>query len=752
MAYDVVGTRPVRPDGTEKVTGRAVYGADVQLPGLLHGKVLRSPHAHARIKSIDLAPALAIPGVYAAVTAADMPKVQAEGVANLGESSIEKQYMQNMILAGEKALFHGHAIAAVAAVSPHVAEEAVKAIRVEYEVLTPVIDVLEAMKEDAPLLHEGLITKSLGKPTGKVSNVAAHMQHARGDVEAAFAASDVVVEREFRTAMVHQGYIEPQTATAQVGLDGAVTIWTSTQGAFGVRAQVAEILDLPLGKIKVVPCEIGGGFGGKIQVYMEPLAVLLSRKANRPVKLTMSRAEVFQATGPTSGSVIRAKVGATRDGVITALQAQLYYEAGAFPGSPVGAGTGVIFAPYKAENVLIDGYDVVVNRPRTSAYRAPGGTNAAFASEQVVDEVARQLGMDPIEFRLKNAVRPGDQATYGPKFGAIGLVEMLQAVKESEHYNSPLTGPNRGRGVASGFWFNGGGPSSSHISFNHDGTVNLAEGSTDIGGSRASMAMIVAEELGLPYDQVKPYVADTDSVGYTDVTGGSRTTYATGLACYNAAQEAKRQLCERAARTWECSPEEVEFMPGKGVVSKSDAGKHLTVAQVAREMNRTGGPIHAVGTVNARGQAPGFAVHIADVEIDPETGKTTILRYTAFQDVGRAIHPSYVEGQIQGGSAQGIGWALNEEYVYGSDGTLRNANLLDYRIPTALDLPMIETVLIEVPNPNHPYGVKGVGEVCIVPPAGAVANAICQATGQRFTELPMNPERVCMALLKAGSR
>jgi xanthine dehydrogenase molybdenum-binding subunit len=745
MTYNVIGTRPVRPDGTDKVTGRAIYGADVQLPGLVHGKVLRSPHAHARIKAIDVSQALAIPGVLAVVTAGDLPRVSTEGVADLGESVVEKKFMQNAILAGEKVLYHGHPIAAVAAVSPHVAEEAVQAIRVEYEVLTPVLDVLAAMKDDAPRLHAGMQTMSLKQPTGKFSNIAAHSQYAKGDVAAGFAAADVVVEREFRTAMVHQGYIEPQTGTAQVSPDGSVTVWTSTQGAFSVRAQLSDILDMPLGKIKVIPTEIGGGFGGKIPVYLEPLAVLLSRKANRPVKMVMSRAEVFQATGPTSGSHIQVKIGARRDGTITAIQAQLAYEAGAFPGSPVGAGMGVGFAPYKTPNLLIDGYDVVVNRPKTAAYRAPGGTNVAFAAEQVIDEVAERLGMDPIDFRLKNAVRTGDTANHGPKFPVIGYVEVLEAVKRSEHYNTPLTGPNRGRGIACGFWFNGGGPSSSHITFNHDGTVNLAEGSTDIGGSRASMAMIVAEELGIPYEHVKPYVADTESVGFTDVTGGSRTTYATGLACYTAAQEAKKQLCARAAQMWECGADAVEFVPGKGVVG---AGQVLTVAEITKEMNKTGGPIYAVGAVNARGAAPAFACHIADVAVDPETGKSTVLRYTAFQDVGKAIHPAYVEGQIQGGTAQGIGWALNEEYIYDARGRLLNGNFLDYRIPTALDLPMIETVLVEVPNPNHPYGVRGVGEVCIVPPAGAMANAIYRATGVRYTELPLSPERVCMGLLQ----
>lgn len=752
MSFKVIGTRPVRPDGVDKVTGRAVYGADVQLPGLLYGKVLRSPHAHARIKSIDTSAAEVIPGVFAVITQADLPALADDKVMDLGETVIQKKYARNLILAEGKVLYNGHAIAAVAATSTHIAEQACKAIKVEYELLPPLLNVVDAMKDDAPLLHDDLYTRSLGKRTDKLSNIAMHNQNARGDVEAGFAEADVVVDRTFNTAMVHQGYIEPQNATAQVGADGQVSVWTSTQGAFNVRSQVAELLEIPLGKVRVTPCEIGGGFGGKIQVYLEPLAVLLSRKSNRPVKMWMTRTEIFQATGPTSGSYIRVKIGAKKDGTITAMEAKLCYEAGAFPGSPVGAAMGVIFAPYKTPNVKVDGYDVVLNKPRTSAYRAPGGTNAAMASEAVIDEVAEKLGMDPIDFRLKNAVREGDQANHGPKFPSIGLVETLQAVKSSEHYKSKLEGKNRGRGVAAGFWFNGGGPSSAHVTFNFDGSINLVEGSTDIGGSRASMAMIVAEELGVPYSSVKPQVPDTDSVGFTDVTGGSRTTYATGLACYNAAQEAKKSLVDRAAKTWECGVEDVEFVPGKGCVRKSAPDQVLTIAEIAKNMNKTGGPIYAAGPVNAAGAAPAFAVHLVDVEVDSETGKVKILRYTAAQDVGKAIHPSYVEGQIQGGVAQGIGWALHEEYVYDDKGVLRNANLLDYRVPTALDLPMIDPLLVEVPNPRHPYGVRGVGEVCIVPPAGALANAIHRALGIRFYDLPINPERISMAVLKAESR
>ncbi len=741
-SYQVIGTRPIRPDGTDKVTGRALYGADVRLSGMLYGKVLRSPHAHARIRAIDTSEAEALPGVKAVVTAADLPDI-ADKVADLGEGALNLRYQSNNILARDKVLYQGHAVAAVAATSPHIAEEALALIAVEYEPLPPVLDVREAMKEDAPILLEELRTDEMGQKGDKPSNIASHLQHKRGDLERGFREAAVVVEREFYTAMVHQGYIEPQNATALYNQDGQVTVWCSTQGAFGVRDQVSEILQIPVSKIRAVPMEIGGGFGGKISVYLEPVAVVLSKKSgHRPVKMVMGRDEVLAATGPTAGSYIRVKMGADAGGRITAAEAYMVYEAGAFPGSSVGAGAGVILAPYRLENVQIDGYDVVVNKPKTSAYRAPGGTNAAFAAETVVDELSELLGMDPLEFRALNGAQEGVRRPDGPIYDRIGYQETIAAAKAHPHYSAPLEGPYRGRGVASGFWFNWGGRSSATASVNPDGTVSLVEGSTDIGGSRASIAMQLAETLGIRAEDVKPQVADTDSVGYNDVTGGSRTTFATGWAAYELGQRLKGELVRRAAKLWEVSAAEVTF---EGGVFATD-GQQLSFRELAARLDETGSPVTVSASVHPEGYGPGFAAHIVDVEVDPETGKVTILRYTATQDVGKAVHPSYVEGQIEGGVVQGIGWALNEEYVYDDEGHLLNASFLDYRIPTCLDVPLIDSVLVEVPNPGHPYGVRGVGEVPIVPPPAAIANAIYRALGVRMNVLPMSPARVLEAL------
>lgn len=744
--YKVIGTRPIRHDGVDKVTGRARYAADTQMTGLLRGRILRSPHAHARILSIDTSKAEALPGVKAVVTGRDLPAL-ADKIENLGEGVVNFRDLSQNFLALDKVLYRGHAVAAVAAINPHIAQEAVQLIEVEYEVLPPVLDVRDAMRPDAPLLHEHQHTRELGQLMldAPPSNIAAHQQMQQGDLDEGWRRADIIVEREFTTKMVHQGYIEPHAATALWSADGQVTIWTSTQGTFSFRSQVANVLRYPESRIKIVPMEIGGGFGGKLVSYLEPVAALLSRKSGAPVKIQMDRADVFEATGPTSGTYLKVKMGASQDGRLTAASATLAYEAGAYPGSPVGSGMACIFAPYDIPAIAIDGYDVVVNKPKTAAYRAPGAPAAGFAAEQVVDEIAERLEIDPLQFRLLNASREGVRQSSGQPFKRIGNEECVEAALASPHYQTPLEGPNRGRGVASGFWANVGLKSSIVASVNPDGRVSLVEGAQDIGGSRTSIAMQLAETLGITAEDVTPQIVDTDSIGHTDVTAGSRTTYAAGLAAYEAGLDIIRRLKERAAQIWEVPLEEVVY--DDGVLRAAwDSTKTLTFKEIAAKLHSTGAPVVGRATVNASGQGAAFSTHVCDVEVDPDTGKVTILRYTVVQDVDTAIHPSYVEGQMQGAAAQGIGWALHEEYFYDESGRMLNASYPDYRMPTALDLPMIETIIVEVPNPGHPYGVRGVGEVPIVPPLAAVANAIYRATGHRFHDLPINPGRVLEAL------
>ena len=722
--YKAVGKRPIRHDGYDKVTGKAQYGADIHPPGLLHGKILRSPHAHARIISIDTSKAEAHPEVRAVVTSKDLPAAK---------DNADKRAKSN-ILAIDKVLYKGHAVAAVVASSPHVAEEVLSLIDVQYEVLPAVTNVEDAMKPGAPRLHEDF-----------EGNVASYSENSLGDIEKGFKEADVIVEREYRTNTVHQGYIEPHSATAWWTANDKITLWCSSQGHFQIRDGTADILDIPSSSIKLVPMEIGGGFGGKTRVYLEPVAVLLSHKSGRPVKLTMTRAEELEASGPTSGSYMKVKMGATREGKLTAAQATLMYEGGGFGGAPVGGGAYCIFSPYNIENVLIEGYDVADNKPKTAAYRAPGAPGAAFAAETVVDEICEKLSMDPMDFRIMNGAKEGTRRANGMVNPRIGFIETAEATKAHEHYSTPLKGPNRGRGVASGFWVNGAGPACATANVNYDGTVNLIIGSMDIGGTRPVAAQHLAEVLGIPVEDVNPQVGDTESIGYTSMTGGSGAAFKTGWASYEAAQDVKRQMTERAAQYWETSTDEIELVDGV-FQHKSDPELRMTFKELTAVLPDTGGPVVGRANMNPSGAGSAFATNIVDLEVDPETGKVTILRYTAIQDAGKAIHPSYVEGQIQGGVVQGIGWALNEEYYMGDDGQMLNSSFLDYRMPTSLDLPMIDTVIVEVANPGHPYGVRGAGEVSIVPPMAAMANALYDAIGVRMTTLPMNPSAVLKAM------
>ena len=747
--YKVVGTRPIRHDGPDKVIGRARYAADIHLPGMLHGKILRSPHAHARIKGIDPARALALPGVHAVVTAADLPDVSAEVADQEEGAAVNYGFYSRNVMAREKALYLGQAVAAVAAISPHVAEEALALIDVDYEVLPPVLNADEAMKDGAAILHERLLTMSSPAmrsggwgevAAGEQSNIANRFEFRSGDVAQGFQEADVVLEREYHTKPVHQGYIEPHSATAQWNTDDTVTIWASSQGHFALRDHTSTILGLPVSQVKVIPMEIGGGFGGKGQggCYLEPVAAAMARKTGHPVKISMSRTEVFHGTGPTSGTHIKVKMGVTNAGKITAAEARLIYEAGAFPGSPVPSGCRTMLAPYDIPNAYIEGLDVVINTQKSAAYRAPGSPVAAFAAESLVDELCDAIGMDPVEFRLVNASKEGTRQAAGPTFGRIGMVEVLQAAQLHPHLATPLQGPNQGRGIAAGAWFNGTGPASAVANVNPDGTISLVEGSPDIGGSRAAMAMHLAEVLGIPATDIKPSIADTDSIGYSSGAGGSGVTFKMGTAVYRAAEDVRQQLIERAARIWDVTPDDVEYEDGE-LHHKEDPELRMTLKQIARRLNGTGGPIVGRATANPAGVGNAFALNIVDVEVDPETGKVDILRCTAIQDAGKAIHPSYVEGQIQGGLVQGIGWALNEEYFVDNQGLMLNSSFLDYRMPISLDLPMIDTVIVEVANPGHPLGVRGVGEVCLVPPMAAVANAISHAVGVRTNRLPMNP-------------
>src|SRR6266478_1242619 len=495
-----VGTRPIRPDGVPKVTGRAMYCADLAMAGALVGRILRSPHAHARIRSIDTSKAAALPGVKAVMTAADFPDHKFEYVGP-ERVAVNFWHVTRNVMAREKALYEGHAVAAVAATDAATAEEALALIEVDYEVLPHVIDVDEAMQPDAPLLFEDMLTRGVEPTPTKPSNISKRLEFSIGDLDAGFAQAEFVIEKEFKTAAVHQGYIEPHATIARVDADGQAEIWASSQGHFVVRALTAKLLGMNVGDLRVTPAEIGGGFGGKTVVYLEPVAALLSKKTGRPVKITMTRDDVFKATGPTSGSSMWVKMGVTKDGKITAADGVFRFQAGAFPGSPI----------------------------------------SAFAVESVVDMLAKKIGMDPLELRRKNAAIPGTTMIYGPKMAHGGYVETLEACLNHPAWKAPL-GKNQGRGIASGYWFNGGGESSASVQINADGTILVATGSVDVGGSRASMALMAAETFGVDYNQVRAIVADTASIGYTHVTGGSRVTFATGMAVVDSCKKLVEEL------------------------------------------------------------------------------------------------------------------------------------------------------------------------------------------------------------------
>ena len=739
----IVGTNPIKHDGPDKVVGRAKFGADLILPGMLFGKILRSPHPHAVLKSIDTSKAEALPGVKSVVTHLDFPELpQGTQWGNLSRN----------IMAREKVFYEGHAVAAVAATSESIAKKALKLIDTEYEVLPHVIDPIEAMKPDAPILHDHLRTKGVEGAEDKPTNVVERLDLAMGDVEKGFAEADVIIEREFDSQPMHQGYIEPQGCVASYGGDGGIEVWCCNQGTHAYRDQMAAILETDSSKIRVSQSEMGGGFGGKVGFYIEPVAVVLSRKARRPVKIVLTRNEVFRSTGPVAATRSRIKMGATKDGRIVAAKAEIVFQTGAFTGSMFFNGPMAMFTRYALENIKTVAYEVVSNRPKVAAFRAPCVPQIVFGVEGIVGELADEVGMDPIDFRLKNAAVEGYTTLYGVTFGRIGFVETLEAAKKCDHYTSPVP-EGQGRGVASGFWFNRGGDTTGSLTITPDGSVTILLGTSDVAGSRVSISMMAAEELGVPLDKVRAVLGDSSALGNNRVTAGSRTTFSSGMVIIDSARQAIAELVRRAAEIWDVPEEGVVFGDGYCRPSSSNVGEFepLSIAEIAAKTSISHGAISGHSEINVTGEGPGFGLHIVDVEVDKETGRVDIKRYTVVEDAGKAIHPQQVEGQYQGGAVQGVGWALNEAYVYGEDGRLQNPSFLDYRMPVASDVPMIDTVIVEVPNSKHPYGLRGVGEVPVVPTLGAIGNAIGNAIGVRPQSLPMSPPRLLELIDKVDS-
>lgn len=752
--FRVLGRRTPKVDASDKVTGRAQFGADITLPRMLVGKVLRSPYAHARITRIDVSSAAALPGVKAVITGQDLPRITPGAAGVAGTATAREYYLSREILARDKVWFHGHAVAAVAAVSEEIAVEAVQRITVAYDVLPHVTDPVAAMQPGAVLLHDDLYTQSASGRAAMPSNVAERLEMGRGDVERGFAEADVVVERTFRTQVVHQGYLEPDSEAAWVREDGSVTVWANTQTTFTQRQDLALLLGIPLSKIRVVPTEVGGAFGGKESVRVSALCVALSRRAGLPVRITFSREEVLRATGPASATVSTIKIGARRNGTITAIQAHLVYDAGACPGAPLRSAIRRVFSHYRTPHLKIEAYDVVTNKPHVAAYRAPGATPTNFALEAVIDEVGERLQMDPIAFRLLNVSRPGDPMPDGVHLPSVSLAALLQRVQAHPCWTTPLTAANQGRGLALGLWTMPGGTTSCHLTLSADGSVTLVLGTVDLSATRTSLAMVAAEALGLDLEDVRVVVGDTDMVAYSGASAGDKVTYVTSKAVLRASQDLLTQLTARAATILEASPQDIVYERKRFWV-RGTPERALTLAALAQRTGHGAAALMGYGSASEASStvaiAPNAAVHVADVEVDRDTGAVTILRYTAFQDVGLCVNPDQVEGQMQGGATQGMGWALSEVCTFDEHGVLRNAHLLDYRMPTSMDVPRIATQVVEEPSGDHPYGIRAVGQVPIVPPAAALANAIYRAVGVRLQELPMTPERLYWALRQPGT-
>ena len=758
--YAVLGKRVTRVDALEKVTGAAQYGGDVHLPGMLHGKFVRSVHPHAKILNIDTSEAEKLPGVRAIVTQDDV------------ESG-------RRVFATDKVLYLGEPIAAVAATDPDIAEEAADLIKIDYEVLPAVQDVMEAIQTDAPRLHsddtkDGPARRAIRADLRKLErdkspadhsaeiaelnaqleateddvyyNISAETHSAAGDVEQGFAESDLVVEDTYVIPRVHQTYMEPHVSVADVESTGKVTVWASTQGPFAIRSGIAGTLGIPLNQINVVATTMGGGFGGRFGVALTHVpAVLLSQKTGRPVKIQMTREEEFTDGRPAPGCVIKLKTGVKNDGTILAREGLAFWDSGSVSGASIGS-TIRLRGVYKFPHLKVDAYGVYTNKSGTAAYRAPGTPQVAFAGESQLDDIARKLNLDPVEFRLKNMRVEGDPVPAGPNEPKVGYKETLQAVADAVDWKNRTRGPNQGWGVAIGDWTNGCGPGGMFVSIHEDGSARIFHGSMDITGTDTALAQIVAEILTLSYEEVAITRGDTDSAPYATGSGGSVVTFTMGNTAKLAAEDTRRRLLELAAERLNTDVESLELKDGKVSTIEADPPKSIGFGELAAySLSTTGGPIVGKGSFARKPSTPALAAQIAKVEIDPETGRIKVLKMAASQDVGFAINPMAVEGQIEGGAVQGYAWATMEEMQYNEEGNV-NPGFVDYRVPTTADLPTVESVIVEVEAPDGPFGAKGVGEPPITPTLATMANAVADAVGIRITELPMKPEKVVDAL------
>jgi CO/xanthine dehydrogenase Mo-binding subunit len=746
----VLGKPLKRRDAEPKLRGDARYTDDLHLPGLLHARLVTSPYAHARILRIDCDAARRTPGVVAVFTGHDL----------LPEGP-EPAERARHLLARDKVIYAGQPVAIVVAESPYVAADAAALVEVEYDELPAVVDPLAAMTPEAPVIRPkelegewaeaGMHATVSGGEELDVRRLPANVTNAvrfqRGDVMQGFASADVVIERTYRTPFVHQAYLEPHASVAVPRPDGGVTIYTTTQGQFYCRNVTATTLGLPHEMVTIVPMEVGGGFGGKT-VLLEPLVAAVALRLGRPVKLVLTRTEEFLLATPAPAAIFELRAGARRDGTLTALRARVIFDSGAYPGAPVTIALLLLGGTYRWEHLDLLGYEVLTNKPGTGAYRAPGVPQATFALEQLIDELARAIGQDPLELRLRNAARTGDPQPNGVPWPPIGLVDVLERARQHPLWRSRQRRPNEGWGIAVGGWPGGIEPCAANIRLNHDGTFTVTLGAIDITGTHTVLAMIAAEVLEQPVERIRVKLLPTDGAPYAGMSGGSKITYTVGLAVQAAAEDAKRQLLEIAANELEAAPEDLELVDG-AIRVRGMPDRQITLREIAHLSMVFGGkyaPVYGTGRSVVRQQSPGFNAQIAHVAVDPDTGEVEVLDLVAIQDVGRALNPALVEEQVHGGVGQGIGWALHEAMRWSENGQPLNPSFLDYDLPKASQLPPIAVELVEVPSPIGPFGAKGVGEPPVVPTAAAIANAIADAIGVHLSELPITPERVLAAL------
>jgi len=759
---EFIGASVPRVDAIEKVAGKALYATDLKLPGMLYGKVLRSPLPHVRILNVDTSRAERLLGVKVVATGRDL-------MARYGTCIQDQPYY-----CFDKARYIGDPVAGIAATDLDIAEEALELIKVDYEELPPVFDPLQAMEPGSPLVHEDLENYWHGPHYFPVSgsNICNHFKLRRGDIEEGFRQSDFISEDTFKTPMVQHCHLEPHASIAQVSPSGQITIWTNTQHPHSCRRELSRSLGIPMNQVRVIVTCVGGGFGGKVYLKAEPLCVVLAMKEknNRAVKIVLTREEEFYATSVVRHpSVTHIKTGVKKDGTLMARQVKLVLDTGAYAdaGPPITRNAGFSCnGPYKISNIWVDSYCVYTNKTIAGAFRGFGIPQIMWAIDSQMDILAEGIGMDPVEFRLKNALEEGSISATGQILHSVGIKECIRKVAEAIEWGKK-TGKNRGKGIGVMHKMTMTPSSSSaFVKLNEDGTVEVLSSTVDMGqGSNTILAQVVAEELGVNLKSVKVVSPDTDVTPFDHGTSSSRSTFHMGNAVKQAAGDVKKQLLEAAAEELEANPDDLEAKNGF-IFVKGSPEKNTPISKLAMGGSYLGKgkPIIGRGTFNVpdattldretgQGANPAvfwmYAAQAAEVEVDEETGKVKVLRIASAHDVGKAINPSACEQQIEGALAAGVGTTLMEEIKIERGKTL-NPNFVDYKVPTSLDMPEMVPILVEATHEGGPYGAKGLGEPALAPTAPAIANAIYDAVGVRIRELPITPDKVLKALKEKG--